>query len=163
MAEGEGFEPSKGLPPWQFSRLLPSTARSPFRERTKISQRLIVYFSIRSDGGLHRSINFRLLLIAGRMSFSRSNSNEKYVVRAWTQLVPESERSVCVVVVIVISAGSELSDEWAQGSASRAPSRRSGGIPLGLRRRTRLDGNNHVVNTAVFISSNGTKTIFFMS
>lgn len=36
MAEGEGFEPSRDLHPWQFSRLLPSTARSPFRVRTQI-------------------------------------------------------------------------------------------------------------------------------
>lgn len=48
MAEGEGFEPSRDLHPWQFSRLLPSTARSPFRERNK--KRLIPDFSIRAEG-----------------------------------------------------------------------------------------------------------------
>ncbi len=31
MAEREGFEPSRGLHPWRFSRPLPSTARPPLR------------------------------------------------------------------------------------------------------------------------------------
>ena len=36
MAEREGFEPSRGLHPWRFSRPLPSTARPPLREENRV-------------------------------------------------------------------------------------------------------------------------------
>ena len=44
MAEEEGFEPSKGVNPCQFSRLVLSTAQPPFRNLSFVRKR--VYYVI---------------------------------------------------------------------------------------------------------------------
>src|SRR5215471_16778801 len=53
LADGVGFEPTRGLHPWRFSRPLPSTARPPIQPQNSATRR-------RTDRGQPGAIGTRL-------------------------------------------------------------------------------------------------------